>query len=141
MLFPLTANSWSTSLFLFSNSSSSTSCFSKSSKHSSGTFGLCQRDFNSFKSSLHEAIFVFFAEILHWNFSKTQTTCIFSNSFFTSAVVVLLSFGKFPLMTSTSILKKLKLSYAGARDFQVTSLEQRITTIICLHCIKFFFQT
>ena len=61
---------WSTSVLFFSNSTISMRCIFKSSKHFSRTFGLCKSDFNSFKSSLPEALFVFFWEILHWYFIK-----------------------------------------------------------------------
>ena len=51
VLFSSTTTPWSTSVFLFSNSTISTVCIYKSSKHFSRTFGLCESDFNSFKSS------------------------------------------------------------------------------------------
>ena len=50
---------WSTSMFLFSNSTIFKRCISKSSKHSSGTFGLCESDFNPLKRYLHGSFFVF----------------------------------------------------------------------------------
>ena len=56
VLFSSTRSPWSTSVFLFSNSTISARCISKSSKHSSGIFALCESDFNSFKSSRHEAL-------------------------------------------------------------------------------------
>ena len=67
VLFSSTISPWSTSVFPFSNFTISARCISKSSKHSSGIFALCESDFNSFKSSLHEALFVFFGKYFHQN--------------------------------------------------------------------------
>ena len=46
VFFSSTINPWSTSVFLFSNSTISARCISSSSKHSSGIFALCESDFN-----------------------------------------------------------------------------------------------
>ena len=71
-------------------------------------------------SSLHEGLFVFFGKYFIGISSKPSdilsTTCMSSISFSSSAVVVLLPFGESPLMTLTSILKKLEFLYAGESD-------------------------
>ena len=101
VLFSSTRSLWPTNVFLFSNSTISTKCITKSSKHSSGTFGLCKSDFNSFKSSLHETLIVFFGKYFIGISLKPAdillTTCMSTISFFSSAVVVLLPFGESPL--------------------------------------------
>ena len=138
---------WSISGLLFRNSTISARCISKSSKHSSGTFGLWKSIFNSFKSSQLEGFFVFYGKYvigISWKPSDIlSTTCKSSISFFSSAVVVLLLFGESPLMTSTYIFKKLEFLYAGASDSQIIliSLQHRVIAIIRLHSIKIFFQS